>query len=299
MLDRKGYRYALIGLAAAEIVFLIAVGTIVAVGHEVPKELWTVGTALGGGLLGVLVPRPQATSDAKRAAESAAVHSAASQAASHAAKQLTAADGVAASVKEHAQAAAEDVQDEANLKCAIFAASPSPAGSGAAGAALAQQHTNTARSRTKAAEASDLSVAAKRELEVEAAIYEAAAAAVTTPETMKATKTAVKAAPAGGVKVGDYFAKLAPPFVVFGVALYLATKFTGKAVSFSEYRAANSLTASHLDVAKAYLSAVTSHYKAVTSEGNSLLALATAAGGSIVGVLAPSPGESSPSGGSK
>jgi hypothetical protein len=300
MLDRKGYRYSLIGLAAAETVFLIAVGTIVAVGHEVPKELWTLGTALAGGLLGVLVPRPQATSDAKRAAESAVVHSAASQAASEAAEHLTASkagtnDGaVAAAVRKSAQGAVEAVQDDANLKGAIAAASPSPAGSGAAAAVLALQHGSMAKRKTKAAKASGLSLAEEQGLKAEAEVFKAAAAAATMPETMKAAKVAVKAAPAGGVKGGDYFAKLIPPLLVLGIALYLGTKFTDKAPNLPEYEGSKSLAGPHLEAAKAYLSAVTSHYKAVVSEGNALLALAAASGGSIVGVLAPSPGEKSP-----
>lgn len=311
MLDRKGYRYALIGLAVAEAVFLIGVSVIVAVGHDVPKEMWTVGTALGGGLLGVLVPRPQATSGAKPFAEAITVHNAASLAALQAAEEVTPPRAVASApgtagegddaaerVSRSALKAASDVNERANLKEAMAAASPSP-GTGAAVYALAGKHGNSATRRTNASDsnASNGITTGKEELAAEAAVYAAAATAAASPETVQAAKEAAQSAPAGGVKVGDYLAKLLPPFVVFGLALWLGTHLTGETVRLSDYRHAGELlTKAKPEAAKAYLEALMTHQQAVTSEGNALIALATAAGGAIVGVLAPSPGEGTSSG---
>jgi hypothetical protein len=298
MLDRKGYRYALIGLAVAEALFLIGVSVISAVGHDVPKELWTVGTALGGGLLGVLVPRPQPTSGSKPFAESLTVHNAAVAAASKAAEAGASAKGKGGAkaaptsqVTLNALATAlSGVSDEGNLKRAIAAAGPSP-GAGAAGAALAREHTNTAQSKKAAAKAQGVSAASKEALTAEASVYSAAGAAAVSPETTRAAKAAAESAPAGGVKVGDYLAKLLPPIVVFGLALYLGTHLTDKTVTLSDYRNVVDITKGL--AVKPYLEALASHQQAVTSEGNALIALATAAGGAIVGVLAPSPGEAS------
>jgi Na+/melibiose symporter-like transporter len=54
------YRIAVAAVGVALIVALAGICTIVAVGHasDIPKELWTMVSSLGGGLLGLLAPTP-------------------------------------------------------------------------------------------------------------------------------------------------------------------------------------------------------------------------------------------------
>ncbi|HEY3828932.1 MAG TPA: hypothetical protein VGL57_07025 [Solirubrobacteraceae bacterium] len=281
MLDRKSYRYAITGLAVALGIFLIGVSTIAALGHAVPKELWAVGTALGGGLLGVLVPPPQATPGSKPVAESSTVQNAASTAAAQALGGLaaqpqpaktsdaeTAADA-SARVQRKAEAAVEDINSPENLSLAIAAASVSP-GAGAAGGTLAAQHSATAADLE--AKAQTAAPAERDELQAQASVYGAAARAALAPGTLTAAKAAVQAAPKGNAQLRDYAGKLLPPLFVFVAALLLGT----------------ALTVGWIDPKQAYRAGA-------IKEGSELLALAIAAGGAIVGVLAPSPGQKTPS----
>lgn len=59
--DKGTYRIAVGAIGCALIVVLTGLCVIVAVGDkdtEIPKELWTIASALGGGLLGLLAPSP-------------------------------------------------------------------------------------------------------------------------------------------------------------------------------------------------------------------------------------------------
>jgi hypothetical protein len=58
--DRGAYRIAIGAIGCALIVVLVGLCVIVALGNagEIPKELWTITSALGGGLLGLLAPAP-------------------------------------------------------------------------------------------------------------------------------------------------------------------------------------------------------------------------------------------------
>jgi hypothetical protein len=49
---------ALIAVGTGLVVFLAGVCVIAAVGKQVPSELWSAGSALSGGLLGILAPSP-------------------------------------------------------------------------------------------------------------------------------------------------------------------------------------------------------------------------------------------------
>jgi hypothetical protein len=62
--DKGAYRIAVGAIGCALLVVLAGLCVIVAVGKagEIPKELWTITSALGGGLLGLLAPSPSATS---------------------------------------------------------------------------------------------------------------------------------------------------------------------------------------------------------------------------------------------
>jgi hypothetical protein len=52
---------ALVAVGTGLVVFLAGVCVIVAVGKTVPSELWSSGSALSGGLLGLLVPSPSSS----------------------------------------------------------------------------------------------------------------------------------------------------------------------------------------------------------------------------------------------
>jgi hypothetical protein len=58
--DQIAYRIAVAAIGAALIVALAGLCVIVAIGEgdEIPKELWSTVSALGGGLLGLLAPAP-------------------------------------------------------------------------------------------------------------------------------------------------------------------------------------------------------------------------------------------------
>lgn len=62
--DTGAYRIAVGAVGFALIVALTGLCVIVAVGQgtEIPKELWTITSALGGGLLGLLAPSPTPSS---------------------------------------------------------------------------------------------------------------------------------------------------------------------------------------------------------------------------------------------
>jgi hypothetical protein len=64
--DQIGYRIAVATIGVALIVALAGICVIVAVGEgsEIPKEMWSMVSALGGGLLGLLAPSPTPTTTA-------------------------------------------------------------------------------------------------------------------------------------------------------------------------------------------------------------------------------------------
>jgi hypothetical protein len=298
MLDKKSYRYAIVGLSVAVGLFLIGASLIAAVGHAVPKELWTTGTALGGGLLGVLIPSPRSTTKAKKAqAEGSAAHHRAVQAARQALKTLPktpAREGAetqaqaSARVKRKAEEAVSEVGQSRYLKLAIGAASRKP-GAGDACEALALRHDTTARDvKTKAAKAA---APRKAELNAQAKVFEAAAKAMLDGVTREEAKDAVKSTSLG---FSDYAGKLVGPVLVGGVALYFGTRFAGKLPARADFEYAAKLgehVTSGQETMKHYLEALSQRQSTQIKEGDQLLALATAAGGAVVGVLAPSPVE--------
>ena|ERR1700749_2165408 len=64
--DTGAYRIAVGAVGFALVVVLAGICVIVAVGRgeEIPNELWTIASALGGGLLGLLAPSPTPSSAA-------------------------------------------------------------------------------------------------------------------------------------------------------------------------------------------------------------------------------------------
>jgi hypothetical protein len=70
--DQIGYRIAVAAIGVALIVALAGLCVIIAVGEgtDIPKEMWTTVSALGGGLLGLLAPSPTPTRKALAEEES-------------------------------------------------------------------------------------------------------------------------------------------------------------------------------------------------------------------------------------
>lgn len=62
--EKSAFRIAVGAIGLALVVVLAGLCVIVAVGEgkEIPKELWTIASALGGGLLGLLAPSPTPSS---------------------------------------------------------------------------------------------------------------------------------------------------------------------------------------------------------------------------------------------
>jgi hypothetical protein len=54
-----GYVLAIVGVGGALVVLIVGASIIASLGHEVPKELWAIGGALGGALVGILAPSPR------------------------------------------------------------------------------------------------------------------------------------------------------------------------------------------------------------------------------------------------
>lgn len=266
MNDKVGYRYAVVGLGVAEALFLIGVSVIVAVGKTVPSELWTIGTALGGGLLGLLVPSPKGSGKAKAAASAAAAHSAAATAARAAAARED------ADVRPAADAAAQEV---ANAKGAASAMSKSGSNPTAAAVMVAGNHATKAAALAQQAKdtladpPNPTADQKAKDLQARSRVYQAASEAAGSPQTQRDALAAANAAPAGPPTFGAILAKLIVPLLVFGVALALGILLT---------------TGVWIHPSAGY------HAEAIKT-GNALLALATATGGAIVGIFAPSPAE--------
>jgi hypothetical protein len=283
MVDRRTYRYAVIGLSAGIGLFLIGVSVVLAVGQDVPKELWAFGTSLGGGLLGVLVPSPQATPGAKTVAESTTVQTIVGEAATKAAAEVAAAQAGGAhqaahgqpaaqpdEVTEEAKQAAADVNSTKNLVRAQQATSAQP-GLGAASAVLGSQHAQRALAlETQAGEAGRTAIE-KDGLLAQARVYKAAATAAGADATAKAAESAAATTPKGQASGRDYLSKLGPPTLVLLVTLSLGTLLV-----------AGIIAPAHI------------YQQPAIDEGNGLLALAAAAAGALVGVLAPSPTQKKP-----
>ncbi len=110
--NRSGYSLAVVSVGAALVVLFAGAGVIAAVGHEVPKELWSAAAALSGALVGILIPPPKTKKDAQSSATVAAAitHSAATKAAVDRAAEVAADPGATAAVKRAAAAAAAAVR---------------------------------------------------------------------------------------------------------------------------------------------------------------------------------------------
>ena len=91
----RAYTFAIVGVGTALVVTLIGASTIAALGHQVPKELWAIGGALSGALVGILVQAPRLASggEATPAAAGYKTHNAAVEAARSKAAEIVKAAG--------------------------------------------------------------------------------------------------------------------------------------------------------------------------------------------------------------
>jgi hypothetical protein len=121
VVDITSYRLAVGGVAVALVTFLITAGVIVAVGHTVPPQYWSAGSAVGGALLGILAPTPtNALSRGRRSA--GAAHRAAADASRQVAQQAL----------ELARAGGADTFDAARLASAAATDAETHAGAAVA-----------------------------------------------------------------------------------------------------------------------------------------------------------------------
>jgi hypothetical protein len=112
MESRTSYSLAVVAVGTALVALFAGACVIVAVGHEVPQQLWAAGSALSGALVGILIPTPgHAPSSSDYAADAASVtHAAATSAARDAAAAIT--EGPAdPATKQAAKQAAAAVKD--------------------------------------------------------------------------------------------------------------------------------------------------------------------------------------------
>jgi len=138
--NRSGYSLAVVSVGAALVVLFAGAGVIAAVGHEVPKELWSAAAALSGALVGILVPPPKSKKDTAGAAPVAAAitYTAARKAAEDEAGEINDDKDATPAVKQAATAAAADVRSSGHdvEMAAIDASASRQLGPGIVGAAI-------------------------------------------------------------------------------------------------------------------------------------------------------------------
>lgn len=123
-----GYVLAIGGVSASLLVVIVGASTIAALHREVPKELWAIGGALSGALVGILAPSP------KRTGASAEQGATAAQLASNEAAQSVTTQAAAANQK------ATTAMDEASRKIGnALVESEKAVGEAQAGATAQQQ----------------------------------------------------------------------------------------------------------------------------------------------------------------
>jgi hypothetical protein len=102
MESRTSYSLAVVAVGTALVVVFAGAVVILALGRSVPQELWAAASALSGALVGILIPTPGARS--ARVADAAGVTKAAATSAARSAAATIAQHGA---VREHAKLAAK------------------------------------------------------------------------------------------------------------------------------------------------------------------------------------------------
>jgi hypothetical protein len=283
MTDREGtaYMFAIVGVSAALVVTLIAAGTIAALGHAVPKELWAIGGALSGALVGILVPSPN-LAVGKEATPSAAAyktHNAAVQGARRRAEEIQAAGALPEVTAAAKDALLQVEQLRGNLKTPLAALARATAAKEdgqahtAAAAAVDLQRGALAQAKGWVAERAAAGAPEDPRLKAVVEVHEAA------------HEAASKAAPAAAQRAVGWFAavktitaeaKIFVPLLVFTVALALGV-LLGLGVIHAQPCPKEAKSCAY--------------YASTTKQAaNALIALASAAGGAALGVFATSPG---------
>ncbi len=274
-----GYTFAIVGVSAALVVTIIGACTIAALGHGVPKELWAIGGALSGALVGILVPSPRLASggEATPAAAGYKTHNAAVEAARSKAVEIQRSAGVtpeqAAGAREALQQVERQVAGVKSKLASMARISLVNEGGQAhtAAAEAVQLQRDLLEQATQAAgnHPDDLGLRAAKE------VHEAAGDAAS-----QAAPGAAQRAPGwfAAVKTITSEAKLFVPLLLFVVALALGVLM--------------GLGAIHAQPCPGEAKSCTYYAGTTKQAANALIALASAAGGALLGVFANSPGAS-------
>jgi hypothetical protein len=277
--EGTGYTFAIVGVSLALVVTLIGASTIAALGHQVPKELWAIGGALGGALVGILVPSPRLASggEATPAAAAYTTHNAAVEAARGKVAEIEKSAGAAPEQAAGAKEALQLVEQQAGelkhkLASMAIVASVNEGGQAHRAAADAVQLQRGAfETATKAAHNAPEDLKLRAAKEVHEAAHEAAS---------KAAPAAAQREPGwfAAVKTITAEAKIFVPLILFAVALTLGVLLGLGAIHAQPCHPEEKSCA---------------YYAGTTKQAaNALIALASAAGGALLGVFATSPGAS-------
>ena len=303
MESRTSYSLAVVAVGAALVVLFAGAGTIAAVGHDVPQALWAAASGLSGALVGILIPTSgAAVAAADPVADAASVtKAAATSAADGAAAQITGDNNQSAASKQGATdalAAVKSVDVDAKLKAMrdaktpvgemvdalsqIFTA-PEQAARAKAGAA---QTAHDAGAQQGGADQATLEANRDKETAAHTVIQAADGAATSAKAATAQIANPANPAPAPAVPAITGSMKVLIPvaLVVFGVSLYLALRISS-----------GDLYAHHCSVLIAKGSK-TSCDSNLLGLGTAMLALASAAGGTLLGLFATPDGKPSGTG---
>jgi hypothetical protein len=263
------YTFAIVGVGTALVVMLIGASTIAALGHGVPKELWAIGGALSGALVGILVPSPRLASGGEATPAAAGYKT-------HKTAEIAQSAGVrpeqAAGAKE-ALWRVEQQGGELKHKLTSTAVVTSVNENGQAHRAAAdavQLQRGALEKVTQEARDSPANLNLQAAKEVHEAAHEAAS---------QAAPGAAQRAPGwfAAVKTISAEAKIFVPLLLFAVALALGVLL--------------GLGVIHAQPCPAEAKSCTYYAGTTKQAANALIALASAAGGALLGVFATSPGD--------
>lgn len=253
MNERSTYPLVVVSVGSALVVLFAGACTILAVGHGVPTELWAAASALSGALVGILVPAPG--SHAAAAALTVAKHRAA---ATTAARERGNAESLVREANQALRGAKTAELAAAAAEAAANAADP--AATHDAETTMLARAAKEDHTRTRAARQSLETEIAQAELKQKEASdrYDALVAAGTT---LGDSGAAAAADTAAKFRLGLVFWMFA---ITLAGGIFVATQVGGTAPP-------------------------TGHDAALKDLADTLIALASAAGGALVGALSPTP----------
>jgi hypothetical protein len=286
--DELSYRFVIVGVASALVVLFIGAGVVLAVGRAVPTELWAAASALSGALVGILVPPKRPESPGAAAAADAAGVSAAQTAATAVAAAQD--DAVADAVQDaqHTVAQANTVDDlrasaaealgamqEATRMAAQVPTTEAPVVSGEVAPAGATPPAGAPASAEPVSRDDRGALGAQGEAQADAVarheILEAAASAA--EDAHEAVVGAVDPSKAPTTFLGIAIKTTVDLRAVFLLVIFVVALLVGIALAFHAGDATEKLA--------------TVRDTAVKSASGTLIALAAAAGGALVGLAAP------------